>query len=93
MLIKVAESFLAILRSRRSLSDTIGYFGFLRDSLSAIAMACFGFLTMGPFLEPECNFPCLKALISSDIMAFLEDFFGIPIRGFSPQLKKPAIFH
>lgn len=33
-------------------------------SLSAMAMACFGFFTFGPFLEPECRSPCLNSCIT-----------------------------
>jgi hypothetical protein len=44
-------------------------------SESAIAMACFRFITFGPFLEPECNVPALN-LCSSSLMRFCFAFLG-----------------
>lgn len=44
-------------------------------SESAIAMACFRSVTVGPFLEPECNIPSLN-LCNSSLMRFCFVFFG-----------------
>src|SRR5690606_11707088 len=43
------------------------------DSLIAMATACFGFFTTGPFLLPECSLPSLYSPITFFI--FFSDFF------------------
>ena len=50
-----------------------------RSSEKAIALALLIFLTLGPYLDPECNFPSLYSSITFLNFAcpgfFLEDIF------------------
>ena len=42
---------------------------YLRACDRAMAMACLRLVTSGPFLEPECNVPCLNSCSVFSILA------------------------
>jgi uncharacterized membrane protein len=44
--------------------EALYYFFFLRDSDRAIAIACLGLFTIGPFLDPEWRAPSLNSSIT-----------------------------
>ena len=59
-----------------------------RASLSPIAMACFGFLTLGPFFDPECSSPRLYSRIT--FATFFCAFFVVFRAGVCLLLLLPA---
>lgn len=45
---------------------------------NAIAMACFGFVTVGPLSEPERRLPLLNSFITTPTFGVFDAIFSIP---------------